>query len=123
MLLREHHEGYISWDEFIRNQRLIADNANGKSYLGRGAVRRGEALLPGLLRCARCGRRLYVQYSGRGGDTLRYVCRGDFTKAAVAACLGFGGMRLDRMVAREVLERLQPLGVEAALNTMKTGSS
>jgi len=120
VLLRDHHEGYISWEEFVRNQRLIADNANGKSYMGRGAVRRGEALLPGLLRCARCGRRLYVQYSGRGGNTQRYVCRGEFNKAAVAACLGFGGMRLDRMVAREVLERLQPLGVEAALNAMKT---
>ena len=50
VLIRDHHEAYISWDEFERNQRLIADNANGKSYLGRGAIRRGEALLPGLFR-------------------------------------------------------------------------
>jgi excisionase family DNA binding protein len=119
VLLRDRHESYISWDDFIRNQRLIADNANGKSYLGRGAVRRGEALLPGLLRCGRCGRRLFVQYSGKGGNTQRYVCRGEFTRTAAVACLGFGGMRIDRMVAREVLERLQPLGVEAALNAMK----
>lgn len=120
VLLRDRHDGYISWDDFVRNQRLIADNANGKSFMGRGAVRRGEALLPGLLRCARCGRRLYVQYTGRGGDTMRYVCRGDFNKGAIVTCIGFGGMRLDRMVAREVMERLQPLGVEAALNAMKT---
>ena len=45
------HEGYISWAEFERNQRLIADNANGKSVMSRGSVRRGEALLAGLLRC------------------------------------------------------------------------
>lgn len=119
VLLHDRHEGYISWDDFVRNQRLIADNANGKSFLSRGAIRRGEALLPGLLRCGRCGRRLYVQYTGRGGDTQKYVCRGEFNKAAVATCLGFGGMRLDRRVAQEVLERLQPLGVEAALNAMK----
>ena len=50
VLIRDNHEAYISWDEFERNQRLIADNANGKSYLGRGAIRRGEALLPGLFR-------------------------------------------------------------------------
>jgi excisionase family DNA binding protein len=120
VLLRDRHEGYISWDDFTRNQSLIADNANGKSFMGRGAIRRGEALLPGLLRCVRCGRRLFVQYSGRGGDTMKYVCRGDFNKGAIATCLSFGGMRIDRMVAREVIERLQPLGVEAALEAMKT---
>ena len=58
VLIQDHHEGYISWAEFERNQHLIADNANGKSYMGRGSIRRGEALLPGLFRCARCGRRL-----------------------------------------------------------------
>ncbi|MGH6774272.1 MULTISPECIES: recombinase family protein [Brucella] len=119
VLLHDRHEGYISWDDFVRNQRIIADNVSGKSFLSRGAIRRGEALLPGLLRCGRCGRRLYVQYTGRGGDTQKYVCRGEFNKAAVAICLGFGGMRLYRRVAQEVLERLQPLGVEAALNAMK----
>ena len=31
------------------------------------------------------------------------------------SCIAFGGMRVDRAVAAEVLERLQPLGIEAAL--------
>src|SRR6476646_8700008 len=57
VLIHDHHERYITWAEFERNQHLIADNANGKSYMGRGSMRRGEALLPGLFRCARCGRR------------------------------------------------------------------
>ena len=65
VLIHDHHEGYITWVEFERNQHLIADNANGKSYLGRGSIRRGEALLPGLFRCARCGRRLHIQYTGK----------------------------------------------------------
>jgi len=47
VLIRDHHEGYIGWDAFERNQRLINDNANGKSWASRGAVRRGEALLAG----------------------------------------------------------------------------
>jgi DNA invertase Pin-like site-specific DNA recombinase len=119
VLIRDHHEGYISWAEFERNQHLIADNANGKSYLSRGAIRRGEALLPGLFRCARCGRRLHVAYSGKGGNTQRYVCRGQFSTEAVSNCIGFGGMRVDRVVAQEVLDRLQPLGIEAALAAME----
>ncbi|MER9877468.1 helix-turn-helix domain-containing protein [Mesorhizobium sp. M0195] len=98
---------------------MIADNANGKSYLGRGAIRRGEALLPGLLRCARCGRRLHVAYSGKGGNTQRYVCRGTFSDKAVDNCIRFGGMRVDRAVVQEVLGRLQPLGIEAALAAME----
>jgi len=119
VLIHDHHEGYITWGEFERNQHLIADNANGKSYLGRGSIRRGEALLPGLFRCARCGRRLHVQYTGKGGNTQRYVCRGSFGAKAVDSCIGFGGMRVDRVVAQEVLDRLQPLGIEAALAAMQ----
>jgi hypothetical protein len=48
VLLRERHEGYISWDEFERNQRVIADNTN-RMGIGavKGAVRRGELLLAG----------------------------------------------------------------------------
>ena len=37
VLIRDHHEGYISWAEFERNLRLIADNANGKSFMSRGS--------------------------------------------------------------------------------------
>lgn len=121
VLIKNHHDGYIGWDEFERNQRLIADNANGKSYLGRGSVRRGDALLPGLLRCARCGRRLQVSYGGSGSlRSLRYACRGAFSERAESNCISFGGMRVDRAVAQEVIDRVQPLGVEAALAAVKS---
>src|ERR1700676_2384669 len=50
---------------------LRADNANGKRFMSRGAIRRGEALLSGLLRCARCGRKLRVRYSD---GAPRYQC-------------------------------------------------
>jgi excisionase family DNA binding protein len=117
VLIKDHHEGYISWEQFERNQRLIADNANGKSYMGRGSIRHGKALLAGLFRCARCGRRLAVAYSGPGA-TQRYVCRGTPAVMARNNCISFGGARIDRAVAAEVLDRLQPLGVEAALGAL-----
>jgi hypothetical protein len=57
VLIKDHHEAYITWDEFERNQHVIANNATGKgSATVKGAVRRGELLLPGLLRCGHCGR-------------------------------------------------------------------
>lgn len=119
VLIKNHHDGYIAWAEFERNQRLIADNSNGKRWMSRGSVRPGEALLPGLMRCARCGRKLHVRY---GGLTYRYECKGAFTHLAAARCITFGGMRVDRVVAAEVLDRLQPLGIEAALSAITARS-
>ena len=47
---------------------MIANNATGKgSAAVSGAVRRGELLLAGLLRCGHCGRKLHVAYSGKAG--------------------------------------------------------
>src|SRR5262249_11418527 len=121
VLIKHHHDGYIAWEEFERNQRLIADNANGKSFLSRGSVRPGAALLPGLLRCARCGRKLQVSYgSGRSPRSLWDFGRGTFGDHAQPNCISFGGNRVDRAVAQEVIERVQPIGVEAALAAMKS---
>lgn len=119
VLIKDHHEGYITWDEFERNQRLIVDNANGKSFMSRGSVRRGEALLAGLLRCGHCGRKLHVAYSGTHRTVGRYHCRGSQMNHGGDPCISFGGLRVDRAISAEVIARLQPLGVEAALAAME----
>lgn len=120
VLLVEHHEGYLSWADFERNQRLIADNANGKGVMARGAPRRGELLLGGLLRCGQCGRKLHVAYSGRNGKIGRYHCRGAFLNHGTDPCISFGSLRVDEAVGTEVLQRLQPLGIEAAVQAIET---
>jgi DNA invertase Pin-like site-specific DNA recombinase len=119
VLLHNHHDGYISWAEFERNQRLISDNANGKSFMSRGSVRRGEALLAGLLRCGHCGRKLLVAYGGTKGDVGRYHCRGSHLNHGGDRCISFGSLRIDRAVGAEVVERLQPLGIEAAFGAIE----
>lgn len=117
VLILDHHEGYIRWEEYQVNQALIAENANGRGrMMARGAVHEGTALLPGLLRCGHCGRKLTVRYSGKAGNVVRYLCRGAQINHGVGApCLVFGGLRVDHAVTREVLAVLQPLGLEAAL--------
>ena len=76
-----HHEGYITWEEFMRNQQQIRANAGWNARMGsaNGAVRNGPALLAGLLRCGRCGRALQVAYtrSKQHGSSPRYWCAGD----------------------------------------------
>src|SRR6202167_5805552 len=119
VLIRDHHEGYIRWDAFERNQRLIKDNANGKSFASRGAVRRGEALLAGWCRSGRWGRNLHVAYGGTKGDVARYHCRGASINHGTERCIGFGSLRVGASVAAEVIDRIQPLGVEAALAALQ----
>jgi hypothetical protein len=81
-LIKDHHTAYITWDEFEHNLKVIANNATGmSSALARGAARKGELLLPGLLRCGHCGRKLHVHYSGKIG---RYNCYGARTNHGAA---------------------------------------
>ena len=118
VLLVDHHEGYLSWPDYERNQRLIADNANGKGMMVRGAVRKGEALLAGLLRCGHCGRRLLVSYNGTKGDVGRYNCDATRSNPGADPCISFGALRVDEAVGAEIVRLLQPLGVEAAVHAI-----
>jgi DNA invertase Pin-like site-specific DNA recombinase len=116
VLLKDQHEGYISWTEFERNQRVIANNATGKgSAIARGAARHGELLLAGLLRCGHCGRKMYVAYGGKAG---RYHCEGALVNHGTERCISFGGLRADHAVGTEVLRVLKPLGVDAAVKAL-----
>jgi DNA invertase Pin-like site-specific DNA recombinase len=116
VLLKDQHEGYISWTEFERNQRVIANNATGKgSALARGAARHGELLLAGLLRCGHCGRKMYVAYGGKAG---RYHCEGALVNHGTERCISFGGLRADHAVGTEVLRVLKPLGIDAAVKAL-----
>src|SRR6266478_5428508 len=83
------HEGYIDWDTYERNRRLIADNAQMKGVMVKGAPREGRSLLAGLLRCKRCGRKLHVAYSGVGGKVPRYSCRGAAINHGAGQCISF----------------------------------
>jgi hypothetical protein len=121
VLLKDQHEGYISWSEFERNQQVIADNATGKgSATVRGAVRRGELLLAGLLRCGHCGRKLYVGYGGKAG---RYYCQGALVNHGTERCISFGGLRADHAVGTDVLRVLKPLGIDAAAKALDAQTS
>ena len=106
VLLVDHHEGYLSWPDYERNQRLIADNANGKGMMVRGAVRKGEALLTGLLRCGHCGRRLLVSYNGTKGDVGRYICDATRSNPGADPCISFGALRVDEAVGAEIVRLL-----------------
>ncbi len=115
VLLIGHHPGYISWEEYLQNQQRLEANVAVYEGEGSGAAKLGAALLSGLLRCGRCGRKLHVVYSGTSGRVPRYVCRGDRGDRESSRCLTVGSLRLDRAVVQSVLTAIQPAGIEAAV--------
>lgn len=114
-LILNNHDGYITWDDYLRHVKILEANALIEKGQTGGAARSGEALLSGLLRCGRCGRRLYAHYAGIGGRVPRYACRGDRGERGSAPCLSLGALRLDQAVCAQALEAIHPAGVRAAL--------
>jgi excisionase family DNA binding protein len=120
VLIPDHHPGYIDWDEYLHNRRILAENTNMRGELVRGAVRSGTALLAGLLRCGHCGRRLVVGTSGprkKANRLSRYRCSINAEEPTTVGlgCICFGSMRIDRAVSAEVLRVIAPAGLSAAL--------
>jgi DNA invertase Pin-like site-specific DNA recombinase len=121
VLIKDHHAAYITWDEFERNLKAIANNATRmSSALTRGAAREGELLLSGLLRCGHCGRKLHVHYGGKLG---RYNCYGACMNHGTKRCISVSGLSIDAAVAKEVLRILKPLGMEAAVKAIEAQST
>jgi DNA invertase Pin-like site-specific DNA recombinase len=116
VLIPEHHGGYISWEEFERIQKVLENNGRGfQGNQRQGAPKRGAALLSGLLRCRRCGRKLMVTYSGKNASVPRYQCHRGRLDNMEAKCISFGGTSVDDAVSREVLHVVRPGAVEAAV--------
>jgi excisionase family DNA binding protein len=113
VLLKDHHQGYIDWAEFERNQKQLAVN-NYAKLGGAKSGRGGRALLAGLLSCGRCGRRLMVSYTGRPPGQPVYRCDRPNLMLGLPRCFTFGGLRIDAAVAGELLRAVAPMAIEAA---------
>ena len=123
-LIFDHHPGYITWGQ---HEQILAQIARNAPTKGEGAAaREGQALLQGLLRCGRCGRRMHSAYSGarsRRGFARRYYC--DAREGQVAhhgpdgpECQGLGGRQLDEAVLAEVFRVLEPAAIAATARAL-----
>src|SRR5512133_1420996 len=115
VLIRDHHPGYISWEQYEANQKLIAENAHMQRRTERKSARGGRALLTGLVRCGRCGRTMRVFYGTQSGHAHRYHCRGDDSHVGGWLCIGIGGVRVDRAVAAQIVEAVSEHAIDAAI--------
>ena len=115
--LQQHHEGYITLEEFASNQeRLQKNRTNGEETVLSGPAREGLALLQGLLVCGNCGHALTVRYRGNGGIYPTYQCNLLRREGlATKSCMVFRCDLLDGVIAEEMLKALQPAELELAL--------
>jgi hypothetical protein len=117
IVLFEAHPGYLSWDQFLRNQQQLDDNRTFRPEDRRGAVREGAALLQGIVLCGRCGRRMAVRYANNGAMPW-YTCARLHAQLARQTCQSIHGGVVDAAVAQLFLEAMQPAHLEVALATL-----
>jgi Recombinase zinc beta ribbon domain len=123
VFIADHHVGYIDWASYEENQRMTRRNSvTWQADESMSAIRAGQGLLVGLLRCGHCGRKLHVRYWGGTGTHARYLCKGDYDDGG-QYCIGFGGSMVDRRISEELLRVISPLGVDASLKALEELSS
>jgi len=119
--IQNHHEAYISWEEFLENQTILQRNqTNGEETILSGSAREGLALLQGLLLCGNCGRRLTIRYKGNGGIYPTYECNWLRREGlATRSCLHVRCDLLDDAISQRLLAALQPAQLQIAIAALQ----
>ncbi len=113
--LKDAHPAYVDWEEFMANQRQLANNVARYDAGRSGAPRKGSALLQGIVSCGRCARRMCLRYSGTDGDFPVYVCVADQTFDGGPKCQEVRALQVDAEVERLILEALTPDRIAVAV--------
>ena len=119
-LMPNAHEGYVSWDKAEAIRKMVSSNVPTSRH--HGAPKHGDALLAGLLRCRRCGRKLTLRYSGAKHHIPRYSCTRGWMDNGEPRCIAFGGLRVDDAIEGALLTVVGPGAIEAAVAAEKEAS-
>lgn len=121
-LIRDAHEGYLSWEDYEHNLQRLRENAMSHGeQRERCAPREGPALLQGLAVCASCGARMTVRYHQGGGKQLRpsYLCQRAGIEASAPICQSIPGTDLDAAVGELLVDMVTPMTLELALQVQR----
>lgn len=110
------HPGYISWERYQENLRVLHTNGRGYEVARRSPPREGSALLQGRAVCGRCGRHFRVRYAARRGRLESwYVCDRANGARAEPYCQSIAGAPVDEAVGWLVVQQMTPAAVDLAL--------
>jgi len=113
-IIRDHHDSYVTRDEWNEIRQLIERNRWTKQH---GILGPADDLLQGLLRCHR-HRNWLMRAMNRGRAGSRYFCIGD-TFEGGKACGFIPGWLIEPLVRRAVVGRLGPSSVEALQTALR----
>ncbi len=123
VLIRDHHPGYITWDQYEANLKVLAGNRRPAAGQGGGALREGPALLQGLIRCGKCSRVMRTRYSGgtpgRPGSCPRHECvKAKLHFGTERICQSIGGRKVEKLVLDQLFQVLEPASLAATAKAM-----
>jgi hypothetical protein len=116
-LMPHAHDGYVSWEKAEAIRTMVSSNVPTSRH--HGAPKHGDALLAGLIRCRRCGRKLTLRYSGAKHHIPRYSCSRGWMDNGERRCIAFGGLRVDDAIEDALLAVVGPGAIAAAVAAEK----
>jgi DNA invertase Pin-like site-specific DNA recombinase len=119
-LMPNAHEGYVSWEKAETIRKMVSSNVPTSRH--HGAPKHGDALLAGLLRCRRCGRKLTLRYSGAKHHIPRYSCSRGWMDNGELRCIAFGGLRVDDAIEEAIFTVVGPGAIAAAVAAEREAS-
>jgi DNA invertase Pin-like site-specific DNA recombinase len=122
VLIKDAHQGYITWDQYEENVRRIRENAIAYNNIDRKSPpREGPCLLQGLAVCGKCGQRMTIRYKYRrkGRVDPAYLCQRNRIERYEDSCQYIPGAGIDEAISKLVLESVTPLALQVALEVQQ----
>jgi DNA invertase Pin-like site-specific DNA recombinase len=110
VLIKDHHEGYITWADYLANEARLAAN---QTNAGARPPREGSALCQGIISCGSCGKPMRTNYHTDARPA--YECSSRADQLTTPSCRSVAAVTVDDAVARVLLDALTPEHVALAL--------
>src|SRR5689334_15548001 len=103
VLIKDHHEGYISWADYLANEARLAAN---HTAAGARPPREGTALCQGIIICGSCGKPMMTNYHTDARPS--YDCSSRRDQLTTPSCRSVAAACVDAAVAGALLNALTP---------------
>src|SRR6266478_2004648 len=111
VLIKGHHQGYITWADYLASEAKLAAN---RTNAGARPAREGSALCQGIIFCGSCGKPMRTNY--HTDQRPAYECSSRADRLTTPAGRSVAAATVDDAVARVLLDALTPDQVALALS-------
>ena len=122
VVIKNAHPGYISWEQFESNEKVLQENIKAFLRGGRpGGAHRPGTLLQGRVLCGVCGTRMQVRHDWRNGQRIEYyVCQDSLTRRRCSSCRWIAAPEIEAAISTLVLQTVTSENIQSALAVQDT---